>query len=360
MINRISRHPIALVSCLLVFSSGTCQSAETTADAPRAVALGQTIGEIEILSPAAENLVDPDAQIELLATGFDWSEGPVWIVQSDNSGFVVFSDVPQNVVYKWQEGEGLSEFLRPSGYTQKESRGGESGSNGLALDAAGRLILCQHGDIRVARMDAPVHMALPNFVTIAGDYQGKKFNSPNDLAIHSSGAIYFTDPPYGRMKRWEDEGRELDFTGVYRVSPEGEVTLLTKEFRAPNGIAFSPDEKTLYVAQSDPENAIWKAFDVRDDGTIENGRVLLDVTELLKTRPGNPDGLKVDKQGVLFATGPGGVLMISPEGEHLGTIRTGEKIANCAFGERLDDGGQMLYMTSDMHLCRVRLKTQAK
>jgi len=302
----------------------------------------------------------------MLATGFHWSEGPVWIPQANDTagdasgGFVVFSDVPRNVVYKWKEGEGLSEYLRPSGYTGAEPRGGESGSNGLALDNQGRLILCQHGDMRIARMDAPTDAPQAKYLTLAGDYDGKKFNSPNDLAVHSSGAIYFTDPPYGRMNRWDDEGRELDFTGVYRISNGGMLRLLTKEFRAPNGIAFSPDEKTLYVAQSDPENAIWKAFDVKDDGTIDNGRMLLDVTELLETRPGNPDGLKVDAEGNLFATGPGGVLILSPSGEHLGTIRTGEKIANCAFGERLPEGGQMLYMTSHMHFCRVKLKTIAK
>lgn len=350
---------ILFLACLITLSTTSGSIAQTT------VSPAKIVGEIEVLSPELESLIDPDAEIELLATGFHWSEGPVWISADGNEqpaddGFLVFSDVPHNVVYKWKEGAGLSEYLRPSGFTGSPPRGGEMGSNGLALDNEGRLVLCQHGDIRVARMNAPVHQPEPSYVTLVGDYQGKKFNSPNDLAVHSSGAIYFTDPPYGRMNRWNDEGRELDFTGVYRLSNGGMLQLLTKEFRAPNGIAFSPDEKTLYVAQSDPDNAIWKAFDVQDDGTIKNGRVLLDVTELLKTRPGNPDGLKVDKNGVLFATGPGGVLIISPEGEHLGTIRTGEKIANCAFGEPLDDGGQMLYMTSHMHLCRVKLKTSAK
>ncbi|WP_425396000.1 SMP-30/gluconolactonase/LRE family protein [Aeoliella sp.] len=311
----------------------------------------ETIGEIEILDPAAEALVDSEAKIERLATGFVWSEGPVWIAKGN---FLVFSDVPKNTVYKWQDGPGLSVYLKPSGYTQSASREGESGSNGLALDNQKRLILCQHGDHRVARMDAPTTAPAAKFITIAAVHQGKEFNSPNDLAIHSSGAIYFTDPPYGRIGAFKNTERPLDYQGVYRVVPGEEPQLLTKKLRAPNGIALSPDEKTLYVAQSDSSNLIYMAYKIQRDGSIDEGRVLLDVTDLGKERPGSCDGLKVDTNGNLFATGPGGVLVISPDGKHLATIRTGDKIANCGFAH----DGHTLYMTSNHDLCRVRVKAK--
>lgn len=309
-----------------------------------------TIGQIQRLDPALDQLIPADAKIEVLATDLDWSEGPVWVKEGS---YLLFSDIPPGLIYRWKEGEGIKEWLKPSGYTGETPRGGEQGSNGLALNAQGQLIICQHGDRRLAQLDAPLSAPAPKFITLADKYDGKRFNSPNDLAIHSSGAIYFTDPPYGMVKGFDDPSREMAYLGVFRRDLDGKVTLLTDQLSAPNGIAFSPDEKTLYVAQSDPNAPIWMAFDVQDDGTISNGRVLLDGTELLKKSKGLPDGLKCDKQGNLFATGPGGVLVISPDGKHLGTISTGEKISNCAFG----DDGKTLYMTSDMYLCRIRLST---
>ncbi len=311
----------------------------------------ETLGEIEFLDPAAEQLIDPDAKIEKLATGFEWSEGPAWVA---DGGYVIFSDIPRNSVYKWKEGEGLTLYLKPAGYTASGGRDGESGSNGLAIDSQGRLVLCQHGDHCIARMYAPTSNPEPKYTQIVSEYDGKALNSPNDLAIHSSGAIYFTDPPYGRVGAFKSTDRPLDFQGVYRVVPGQPAELLTKQFRAPNGIAFSPDEKILYVAQSYDKHATYTAFNVQEDGTIDQGRLLLDVTELKKQRPGSPDGMAIDAEGNLWATGPGGVLVITPEGKHLATLRTGERIANCCFG----DDGTTLYMTSDMHFCRV--KTKAK
>jgi gluconolactonase len=235
-----------------------------------------------------------------------------------------------------------------------EPRGGETGSNGLTLDREGRLVLCQHGDRRIARMDAPVSGPRPAFTTLADRFEGKRFNSPNDLVFHSNGDLYFTDPAYGMEKQWDDPRREIPYAGVFRRSAAGDVTLLTQEMTRPNGLAFSPDEKRLYVAQSDPTSAIWRVFDVKADGTLENSRVLFDATSMTKTLKGLPDGLKVDVDGNLWATGPGGVLIISPEGKHLGTIMTGQATANCAFG----DDGRTLYITADMYLMRVRLKTK--
>jgi gluconolactonase len=307
-------------------------------------------GRIERLDPAIDKLVPSDAKIEVLASGFDWSEGPVWV---KDGGYLVFSDVPRHIVLRWKEDEGVTDWLKPSGYTGKDPRGEEMGSNGLALDTKGRLVLCQHGDRRVARLDAPFDKSQAKFVTLADKFTGKRFNSPNDVVCHSSGALYFTDPPYGLVKGWEDPARELKHCGVYRVDPNGKVEMLTDKMTRPNGIALSPDERTLYVANSDEKLPIWMAFDLDDEGRVSGERVFFDATELLKKHEGLPDGLKVDKQGNLFATGPGGVLVFTPEGKHLGTISTGTHIANCAFG----DDGKTLYLTSDDYLCRVKLST---
>jgi len=317
----------------------------------RAASQAKDAMRIERLDPALDRLIDSTAKIETLAEGYDWSEGPLWV---KDGGFVLFSDVPKNVVHRWKEGEGAKPYLTPSGYTGSEPRGGETGSNGLTLDREGRLVLAQHGDRRVARMDAPLSAPKPAFTTLADRFEGKRFNSPNDLVFHSNGDLYFTDPAYGMEKQWDDPRREIPYAGVFRRSGAGEVTLLTQEMTRPNGVAFSPDEKRLYVAQSDSNAAIWRVFDVKADGTLENSRVLFDATPMTKTLRGLPDGLKVDVDGNLWATGPGGVLIISPEGKHLGTIMTGQATANCAFG----DDGRTLYMTADMYLMRVRLKTK--
>jgi len=306
---------------------------------------------IERLDPALDRLVAPDTRIEILAQGYDWSEGPIWVKDGE---YLLFSDVPQNVVYRWKQGEGATAYLKPSGYTGSKPRGGEMGSNGLTLDATGHLVLCQHGDRRVARMDAPLAHPEPKFSTLADRYEGKRFNSPNDLVFKRNGDLYFTDPAYGMEKQFDDPDRELPFAGVFRRKPSGEITLLTRDMTRPNGLAFSPDEKLLYVAQSDVGAAIWRVFDVQPDGTIANSRVLFDATSMTKTRSGLPDGMKIDVEGNLFATGPGGVLIISPQGKHLGTIMTGQATANCAFG----DDGRSLYITADMYLMRVKLKTK--
>ncbi|HXG66246.1 MAG TPA: SMP-30/gluconolactonase/LRE family protein [Blastocatellia bacterium] len=306
-------------------------------------------GKIVRLDPRFDQLVPAEAKLEKLAEGYHWVEGPVW---NREGRFLLFSDIPSNSIIKWQEGKGASLFLKPSGYTGTAPfTGREPGSNGLAYDRAGNLILCMHGDRRVARREAN-----GSFTTLADRYEGKRLNSPNDLAIKSNGDIYFTDPPYGLPKTFDDPGRELDFCGVYRLTPGGKLTLLTKEVKNPNGIAFSPDEKTLYVANSDSKRAIWMAFDVKSDGSIANGRVFKDVTEMTKDKKGVPDGLKVDRVGNLFATGPGGVLVFAPDGTHLGSIETGVPTANCAWG----DDGSTLYITADKALLRIKLNTYGK
>ena len=306
-----------------------------------------TFGTIERLDARLDKLIPRDAKLEKLAEGFDWSEGPAWDAKE---GRLLFSDVPQNTVFQWKEGSGVRPFLKPSGYTGTTPRGGEPGSNGLVFDPAGRLVLCQHGDRRVARL------ADGKFVTLADRYEGKRFNSPNDATYSSKGDLFFTDPPYGLLKLNEDTAKELPFNGVYRLAKGGELTLLTKAVPFPNGIALSPDEKTLYVASSDPARAVWMAYDLKEDGTIGAGRVFRDVTELGKHRKGLPDGMKVDRDGNLFASGPGGILVFAPDGTPLGTIGTGEATANCAWG----DDGSTLYITADMYLCRIKTTTKGK
>ncbi len=307
-----------------------------------------TFGTIERNDARFDRLVPRAATIEKLAEGYEWSEGPVWVKKG---GYLLFSDVPENTVYRWKEGEPVRPFLKPSGYTGASPRGGEPGSNGLNLDPEGRLVLCQHGDRRVARLGDDGK----SFVTLADRYQGKRFNSPNDSAYKSNGDLYFTDPPYGLLKQNADPAKELDVNGVYRLAKDGGVTLLTREMTFPNGIAFSPDQKTLYVANSDPAKAVWMAFPVHGDGTLGKGRVFFDATPWAKAgKKGLPDGMKVDRAGNLFATGPGGVLVFDPDGTHLGTFNTGEATANCGWGE----DGSTLFLTADMYLARVRLTTK--
>ncbi len=221
----------------------------------------QPIGTIERRDRAIDSLIPSDAVIEVLAEGFDWAEGPVWI---EDGAYVLFSDVPQNRIHRWKEGVGHHVWLEPSGYTGYAARGGEPGSNGLLLDSEGRLVLCQHGDRRVARMDASLTAPEPVFTTLADRYEGMRFSSPNDAVFDSRGALFFTDPPYGLPEGPSDPTRETQFNGVYRLAADGEVTLLTDELSRPNGIALSPDEKTLYVAQSDPKAALWRAFNVKE------------------------------------------------------------------------------------------------
>jgi gluconolactonase len=313
-------------------------------------ALPKTIGKIERFDAAFDKLVPAGATIDVLGGGFDWSEGPVWVKDGE---YLLFSDIPPNRIHKWKAGEGVTLFKEKIGYSGKEAfTGTEPGTNGLTLDSQGRLVMCCHGDRMIKRMDAAGNLSI-----LAEKYEGKRFNSPNDLVYHSNGDLYFTDPPYGLPKRENDPARELDCFGVYRLGKDGKITQLTKEMTRPNGIAFSPDEKTLYVAQSDPAAAIWKAFPVKADGTLGDSRVLFDATAWVKEGlPGLPDGLKVDVQGNLWATGPGGVSVFSPAGKLLGRLNTGEKTANCAFGE----DGTTLFITADMYLCKVKTLVKGK
>ena len=334
---------------ILVFAA--CQSSSTTktenTKAPTIEkAAFKTTGSVERLSEAINELIAKDAKIEVLADGFTWTEGPLWV---EDGQYVLFSDIPPNRIMKWSEKEGLSLYLTPSGYTGEEKRAGEPGSNGLILDAAGNLVLCQHGDRRMAKMTTSLDNPQPQFETIIDKYEGKRFNSPNDAVYDSQGNLYFTDPPYGLAGNVDDPAKEIDFQGVYRYSKEGQLSLISDKITRPNGIGLSPDEKTLYVACSDRKAATWTAFTLNEDGTVASERLFHDATG--SQEKGLPDGLKVDKKGNIWATGPGGVWVFNPAGEVLGKIKTGEATSNCA----LDADQTTLYMTCDDYLMRIKL-----
>ena len=314
----------------------------------------RTIGSVERLLPEMDQYVPIGAEIEILAEGFKWSEGPVWV---ERLKAVLFSDVPNNKIYKWDEIEGLTVFLDPSGYTgivPRKRKGNlnavgrdESGSNGLTLDQKGQLIICMHGDRRIAKLD---DWDKKSFTTIVGKYKGKYFNSPNDLVYAKNGDLYFTDPPYGLKKGDDDPFKELSFNGVYKLTPSGDLSLIIDNLTRPNGVAISNDQKTLYVGISDSSNQRIMKYDIIPQG-VKNASVFFDGNELAETNKGSFDGLKIHPSGTVFSTGPSGVLVISPEGKHLGTIKTNERSSNCAF----DSNYQSLYMTSTMYLTRIKL-----
>lgn len=302
--------------------------------------------KVERIAPEFDVLVPPGTQVEKCAEGFTWSEGPVWFKDS-----LVFSDVPENVIFQWKPGQtAAAVFMKPSGMLTPHPGFKEQGSNGLGVDAQGRLLICQHGERRVARVEKDGTQT-----ALADRFEGKRFNSPNDLALRRNGDICFTDPPYGLEGLNKSPIKEMPWNGVYRIAANGKVSLLIKDLTFPNGIAFSPDERTLYVAVSDGAAPVVMAYDVQGDGSVANGRVFLDAKPLAGPgRKGNPDGLKVDARGNVWTTGPGGVLVISPAGRHLGTINTGEQTGNCAWG----GDGSTLYICADMFLARVKTATK--
>lgn len=298
---------------------------------------------IERLDPALDAILAADARIETLCQGFDWVEGPVWDAAGKR---LLFSDVPRNTIYQWKEGwKEAGVFMKPSGYTGVDEYSKEPGSNGLAMDAKGRLFCCEHGDRRISVMAQGAGKR-----TLADAFDGVRFNSPNDLVLHSNGDVYFTDPPYGLPGGAMSQVREYPYHGVFRVTPEGKVTLITRELERPNGIALSPDGRTLYVANSHQPRPILMAFPLKEDGSAGEGRVFFDAGKL--EGPGAPDGMKVDTRGNLFATGPGGVLILDSSGKLLGRILCTRPTANVAFGE----GGKTLFMTSKDRILRVGLR----
>ena len=313
-----------------------------------------SFGSIDRLDPAFDALVSKEAKLEKLAEGFEWIEGPVWLPKEKA---LLFSEIPLNTIYRWQEEKGVSLYLKPAGYHGTRTDLKEPGSNGLLLGKKGELIMAQHGERRLAKLVSlkrPKGKQMP----LVEKYDGKRFNSPNDLVMNDKGEIFFTDPPYGLAKQMDDEGKELEFQGIYRLDRKGKAHLLYKDMERPNGIGLSPDGKTLYVANSHEARPVIMAFDIKDDGSAANPRIFFNGALLREKDPklkGAFDGMAIDKAGNLFATGPGGVLLITPQGKHLGTILTGEATANCTFGGA---DGSVLYITADMILARIQTATK--
>jgi len=310
----------------------------------------KNIGTIERLDPALDNIISANAKTEIIAEGFEWSEGPLWV---EKHKMLLFSDVPMNTIYKWTEAKGKEVYLKPSGYTGTEpSVCKEPGSNGLTFDKNGDLVLCQHGDRRMARMDAPLDKPEAKFITLADTYNGKRFSSPNDAVYNRAGELFFTDPPYGLQTQDDsDTKKEISFNGVYKVKANGEVILLVDSITRPNGIAFTPDEKKLIIACSDPARPNWYIYEVNGD-SLTNGKIFYNAAEEGKTMRGLPDGFKIDKNGNIFASGPGGIYIFNSEAKKLGMIKLENAASNCA----LSTDEKTLYITNDMYVLRVKLR----
>jgi gluconolactonase len=308
------------------------------------------IGAIHREAPGLDSLVAADAAIEKLAEGYGWAEGPVWIPA--DGGYLLFTDVPGNRIHRWSEADGASIFLDPAGLAGDTAGFREPGANGLIRGPGNTVLLADHGNRGLASLD----LATRQKRMIATHFQGRRFSSPNDLVLAAGGAIYFTDPPYGLEGLDDSPLKEQPHNGVYRLDPDGSVHLLDDSLSFPNGIILSPDGRTLYVANSDPQRAIWVAYTLDDDGDVASRRIFGDVTsEVGPERPGLPDGIAIDVAGNLFATGPGGVIVFAPDGTRLGRIDTGTAVANCTFGGA---DGSTLYLASHNMLARVPTLTR--
>jgi len=313
--------------------------------------------EIQRLDPAADKLIPANAKLERVATGFDkWTEGPVWT----HAGTLLFAVIPANLIEEWSAAKGAHVFMERTGYTGSAPYGGpEPGSNGMTLDSDGRVSVAGHARRNVWRLEKLDPHA--TITVLADSYQGKKLNSPNDLVYRSDGSLYFTDPPYGLPTQGDNDPlKELKVNGVYRIlnarqqkpgaAPDREkLQLVIKDLPRPNGIAFSPDEKTLYIADSGKK--VWMSYRVHGDGSVSDGKLLLDASG--QKDPGGPDGIRVDKKGNIYGAGPGGLWIISPAGKHLATIKVTEIVSNCAWG---DADGKTLYITASTSLYRIKLE----
>jgi gluconolactonase len=306
------------------------------------------VGRVTAYDPSFAAIVPLDARIEKIAEGITWAEGPAWV---RDGGYLLFSDVPKNRMYRWSQRDGLSVFLEPSGYAGRDDGTlREPGSNGLLTEPQGTVLLADSGSRSIARFD-PRTKAKQE---LAARFEGHRFNSPNDMARRKDGVVFFTDPPYGLKDIDRSPVRELAFSGVFRLDVDGSVHLLDDSLKFPNGVALSPDERKLYVSNSDPARPVWMVYQLDSRGNVTEKHQLADATDLVRAGGmGNPDGLCMDAQGRLFASAPGGLLVMDSEGRRLGRIETGSVVSNCEFG----DDGHMLYMTSSSFIARVRVRT---
>lgn len=333
---------IVSISITALLFLGFCKKPQST--------IYKTIGTIERYDSKLDEIISPNAKIEIISEGYKWSEGCLWI---EKHKMLLFSDVPANTVYQWTEKEGTKVYLKPSGYTgTTPSASREPGSNGLTLDNKGNLILCQHGNRQVARMNAPLDKPNPEFTSLISNYDSKKLSSPNDCVYNSKGELFVTDPPYGLPTQGDsDPLKEIRFNGVYKVKKDGSVIVLTDSINRPNGIALFPDEKRVIVANSDPKKPNWYVWDIKDD-QLTNGKLFYSTIGHDKTWKGLPDGLKIDKNGNVFATGPGGLYIFNKEGKKLGLIRLDDPTSNCA----LSQDQKTVYITNNSYVLRVKMR----
>lgn len=309
----------------------------------------KTIGSIERIDKALDAIISKNATVEIIAEGFKWSEGPLWL---DKQNMLLFSDIPANSIYKWTEAKGKEIYLQPSGYTGTVPRGGELGSNALLLNKHGKLVMCQHGNRQMALMNAAIDNPQPSFTTIAGTYQSKKLNSPNDAVYRSNGDLFFTDPPYGLEKNMNDPLKELPYQGVYKVTTSGVVKLLTDTITRPNGIAFMPGEKTLLIANSDVDKPFIYAYNLGANDSLIKPYIFCNGAALPTPEKSGFDGMKVDRHGNVFASGPGGICIFNKDGKLLGIIKIPGRTSNCAFSAN----EKTLYITADMYVLRLKMR----
>lgn len=331
---------------LLVLAAGLA-AGPAQAQAPRYVTTGRIVRQ----SPALDQVLAPGTPLEIISAGHAHVEGPVWV---PDSSMLLFSDTKARTIYRWKAQGGRSKFLEMSGYTGRLPYSDEPGSNGLALDNQGNLLLCEHGDRRIALLPLGQKSGKR---TLTDNFQGKRYNSPNDVLAVPDGSVYFTDPPFGLLGK--DKGpeppRELNFTGVFRRAPDGRITAEITDLARANGLAFSPDDRTLYVSNADSLRPVILAYEVGKNGKIGKSRTFFDMASLPRTRFKEvPDGLKVDHAGNVYAAGVGGLLILSPQGQLLGTIDPGEVVANCAWG----DDGHTLYLMATTFVCRIKTLAQ--
>lgn len=336
-----------LLLAILFDSCGSNESREKPAKSAEAA-----IGSIEIYDPAGAALIDSNAAMDIIGRNYSWAEGPVWVAGKQ---MLLFSDVRQNKIMQWKEGDTPTLYLTPSGYTNPVKReGGEDGSNGLTLDKDGNLLLCQSGNRQVVRMKAPIDAPKPEYTVLSAGFEGHKFNSPNDLVADRKNNIYFTDPIYGLPKGADDPTREIRFTGVYKIGADGKTSLLIDSIPNPNGIALSPDQKILYVASSDETRPGWFAYQLDEKGNIQRGGLLADATPMKEkaTVKQGADGFKVDDAGNIYSSGPDGINILSPSGKLLALIKIYNRpTSNCAFNDRKD----VLFITAEDVVIRVKL-----
>ena len=343
-----------LFALTVILALSACKEEKTTAEktpkAPLEKNGFQHTFSIDYFEDSAKEIISPGTSIQELASGFSWTEGPVWVADGN---YLLFSDIPKNKVYKLDAQNDTITYLHPSGYSFENFSGKEPGSNGLLLNNTGELVLLQHGDRRISKMNAPLNDPKEDYIPLVEHYQDRRLNSPNDAVFDISGNLYFTDPPYGLPNGLEDEDKELAFQGVYCLLATGELMLLDKDLKYPNGIGIAPDGGTLYVAVSNPEKAAWYTYDIVAPGKVANKKLFYDATHLVGKagEQGLPDGLKVHSNGTIFATGPGGVWIFNPQGKVLARINTGQKTANCA----LTANEKKLFMAADDYILSVDL-----